>query len=240
MHFIDLTFPRIADNLALEEALLDEAECGRWQSEVLRFWNANSVFVVLGRSSRYQDEIRVSVVEQRNIPVFRRISGGMSVVCAPGCMFYCVLLSLKFRPHLRMLDSAHQFVIDQLRHAVQIATDSKIKMDGTCDLVVGGKKFSGNSLRIGRDWLIYHGTLLLEMDLNLVEDLLKHPPREPTYREGRKHTDFLTNLSASSSSLKQALIETWSASPTDERLPYDRISQLVEEKYSRREWNLQR
>lgn len=63
-------------------------------------------------------------------------------------------------------------------------TVPQLAFQGTCDLVVEGKKISCNSVRLGRDWMLYHGTLLLDMDLRLVDCLLKHPPREPDYRQG--------------------------------------------------------
>jgi lipoate-protein ligase A len=31
-------------------------------------------------------------------------------------------------------------------------------------------------------------------DVSLIERYLKHPKREPDYRKGRKHSEFVTNL----------------------------------------------
>ena len=45
------------------------------------------------------------------------------------------------------------------------------------DLVLGDLKFSGNSARCRRRWLLYHGTLLYDFPLALVARCLKMPPR---------------------------------------------------------------
>ena len=51
---LDLTLPNAAENLALEEALLDDAECGIGPGSVLRLWEPATPCVVIGRSSRVE------------------------------------------------------------------------------------------------------------------------------------------------------------------------------------------
>ena len=70
--------------------------------------------------------------------------------------------------------------------------------EGASDLVipeqpVGAEKISGNALRVRRRSVLYHGTLLDTFPLELIGQLLRHPPREPEYQHQRSHTDFLTN-----------------------------------------------
>ena len=56
MHFLDLTLPSAAENLALDEALLLEAECGRG-GEVLRLWEWPAPAVVLGSACVLRDDV---------------------------------------------------------------------------------------------------------------------------------------------------------------------------------------
>ncbi len=239
MRYLELTLPSIAQNLALDEALLEDAQAGDAQVETLRIWQARSRFVVLGRSSRVAEEVRQSSAREMSVPVFRRVSGGATVVAGPGCMFYALVLSLERRPHLRMLDVAHQMVMGSLQSALKPLVPH-IELDGTCDLVVGSRKVSGNSVRLVRDWMLYHGTLLLDMDLTLADRLLKHPPREPDYRGGRTHADFLANLQISFSKSAAALRSHWQADSLCDSLPEARIELLVRDKYSQDAWNLSR
>lgn len=239
MQYYEVTLPSVAENLALDEALLEQAQAGPAGTESLRIWQADSPFIVLGRSSRVADEVHDRCAQQQAIPVFRRVSGGATVVAGPGCMFYALVLSLEQRPQLRMIDQAHQFVMGQMQSALQ-ALVPQLEFDGTCDLVVTGRKVSGNSVRLIRDWMLYHGTLLLDMDLTLVDRLLKHPPREPEYRAGRTHADFLANLQIPYQAAASALYAKWPIASKVKSLPLARIQSLVRDKYSQDSWNLAR
>ena len=209
MEFLDVTFPTIEENLAFEEAMLLVAE-DEYPEETLRLWDARQPFIVLGRGSKRANEVDLAAAAEARVPCFRRISGGATVVAANGCMFYAVVLSLQKRPHLRMLDQAHQFVLGELVQALR-PLQPDIEVAGTSDLVVGGRKVSGNSLRVTRDWLLYHGTLLLDMDLSLVATYLHHPPREPEYRGYRGHAEFLTNLHIDRQAVADGLQNAWNA-----------------------------
>ena len=53
---LDLTLHTPAENLALDEAILNQMDEGRYQFDILRFWEPQTPFVVLGRGSKYLDE----------------------------------------------------------------------------------------------------------------------------------------------------------------------------------------
>jgi lipoate-protein ligase A len=152
---------------------------------------------------------------------------------------YAVLLSYQQRPELRMLDQAHRVVMETLIDALS-PLQPQIAWDGTCDLIVGGRKVSGNSLRCRREWLLYHGTLLLDMDLTLLDRFLLHPPREPEYRQKRRHADFVSNLALPASELASRLASAWGADRPPPPVPMDRIERLVRERYTNRAWNHER
>ncbi len=240
MRYLDLTLPSPAENLALEDALLQRADAGEFHHELLRLWDAHQVFVVLGRSSRLRDEVHWETAERLGIPILRRITGGATIAAAPGCMFYAVLLSLARRPELRMLDQAHRFVMERVRRAVgQLGIAARV--DGHCDLVVGDRKTSGNSLRIQRNWMLYHGTLLLDMDLGWTDRLLAHPPREPSYRRQRPHRAFLANLEIPRSCMAEALRSAWRAEPLGETdMPPLDLVPLLADRYANPTWNRMR
>jgi len=50
MRYLDLTLPSPAENLALDEALLEEAEASGRPTETLRLWEPRQPAVVVGRS----------------------------------------------------------------------------------------------------------------------------------------------------------------------------------------------
>ncbi|MDG2221235.1 MAG: lipoate--protein ligase family protein [Rubripirellula sp.] len=181
-----------ADHLALDEALLlaaDEGEIG----ESIRFWEFSAPAVVAGRSTRIDDEIDLQYCKRHAIPVLRRCSGGATVVGGPGCLMYSVVLSLAGDDSLRKIDIAHKFVMSRILAALQSQV-IETEWQGICDLTWQNRKCSGNSLKISRNHLLYHGTILYGMELDTMVCALQFAPRQPDYRAGRDHRDFVTNL----------------------------------------------
>jgi lipoate-protein ligase A len=239
MDLFDLTLPTPEENLALDEALLERAEESESPREMLRTWETSEPFVVLGRSSQATREVNLEVCRQRGIRVLRRTSGGASVVVAPGSLMYAVVLSYERRPALHSLDEAHRLVLQTMLKAIRPLVADAAHC-GTSDLALGTQKFSGNSVRCKRRSLLYHGTLLYAMDLSLVGECLAMPPRQPDYRQNRGHAEFVANLPIDAAALRKALITAWQAEPTKNDWPRERVRQLVQERYGRKEWNLQR
>ena len=239
MQYLDLTLPTPAENLALDEALLEAAERAGRPAETLRLWEPDRPMVVVGRSSRVAAEVRLDVCRRRGIPVLRRVSGGAAVVTGPGCLMYAVVLSCRLRPALRAVDHAHRFVLATLASALRPLVP-EVVCRGTSDLAIGELKFSGNSLRVKRDHLLYHGTLLYDFPLELIEDCLEMPPRQPDYRNGRSHGGFVANLPLPASAIRPVLLTVWDATEPRADWPREATVRLAAEKYSRREWNERR
>jgi lipoate---protein ligase len=99
------------------------------------------------------------------------------------------------------------------------------------------RKFSGNSQRRHKHYLLFHGTFLLDFDLALVGEYLKFPSRQPEYRSSRSHGEFLTNLQVPAARVKDAMRRVWLAEQELLYPPLDRVSSLTREKYATREWN---
>lgn len=240
MELLELTLPTPAENLALDEALLEEAESAETPRETLRIWESPSVAVVLGRSSRAADEARRDECQRLGAPVLRRASGGAAVVIGPGCLMYSVVLSYVRRPELAMLDEVHRFVLGRVAEGVRRAGPA-VELKGISDLVLEDRKFSGNSLRCKRGHVLYHGTLLYAFPLELLEQLLGVPPRQPDYRQGRRHGQFVTNLPTTAAALRAGLIEAWGVRRDDGSPLRANVTRMVEqfvaERYSQASWN---
>ncbi|QEG21716.1 lipoate--protein ligase family protein [Mariniblastus fucicola] len=239
MKLLDLTLSPVL-NLSLDDALIESAEAADSHSEVLRLWEPESPMVVIGRSSPLEKEINIAHCHANDVPVFRRISGGQSIVTGPGCLMYAVLLDYRKRPELRMLDQAHDFAIRQLAGALS-RVGIETEMKGTCDLTFKGRKFSGNALRCKRNWFLYHGTIILDdFDLDLISSCLGEPNRQPDYRHGRSHESFVTSIPASATDVKSALVKQWSATERFDSEPLAQAAALAEklaaEKYADPDW----
>ena len=237
MQLLDLTLPTPEENLALDEALLEAAERGAIADEVLRLWEPQAPFIVLGRSSQVALEVDQQACRSRGIPILRRSSGGATVVTGAGCLMYAVVLDLDRQPHLRAIDEIHAFVLGKLCSDLNSLIPG-ISRQGTSDLALENRKFSGNSLRVKRNHALYHGTLLYDFPLLLVAELLSAPPRQPEYRQGRPHDEFVRNVPISGDALRHALGATFAATVPLPDWPEAAVAALVAEKYSLPSWNL--
>lgn len=241
MYHLPLTLETPAANLALDEALLDAAVDGQLPGEVLRLWESPSYFAVLGRSSPVA-EVHADACRRDNVAVLRRASGGATILTGPGCLMYAVVLDAERRPELRSVDRAHELVLDTIVQALAPFAPGIVR-HGTSDLTIPAErpgappvKFSGNSLRLKRHRLLYHGTLLYDFPLNQVETWLAAPARRPAYRGERDHHQFVTNLPATRDALASALTAAWSANEPLTNWPRERTEELAASRYSTLEW----
>lgn len=239
MQLLDLTLPTPAENLALDEALLERAQDEHATTGILRLWESEVISVVVGRATKVDQEVDRPACRQLGVPVLRRTSGGAAVLIGPGCLMYSVVLAYETHPPLRIIHEAHRHVLGVVSRALARLLPG-VEPAGTSDLAVAGRKFSGNSLRCKRDHLLYHGTLLYDFPLHLIETCLKMPPRQPDYRAGRPHEAFVMNLPLAGRDLRAALVEAWRVESTMTLWPQRRTGELVENRYTRDDWNLQR
>jgi lipoate---protein ligase len=236
MQLLDLTLPIAAENLALDEALLEEAESSASPCETLRLWESRTNVVVVGRSSRIDEEVRRDACRRLDIPVLRRISGGAAVAAGPGCLMYALILNRAWHGGLATMDKVHRFVLGTFAKALEGMAPG-VSCQGVSDLAVGGRKFSGNSVRCKRSHLLYHGTLLYNFPLDVIDRCLAMPPRQPEYRNSRPHVEFTRNFPARADDIRKALANAWDAVGPPADWPQEATRRLADEKYNCPAWN---
>jgi len=239
LRILDLSLPSPAANLACDEALLDAAEQDG-AGELLRFWESTTPFVVVGYANKVKEEVNIEACRVAGVPILRRCSGGGTVLQGPGCLNYSLVLNCGDDAAHQSIASTNRFVMDRNRQALAALLGKRVTVEGHTDLAVADLKFSGNAQRRKRHWLLFHGTFLLNFDLDLIEKLLLPPSRQPRYRQGRSHAAFLTRLPVTSDAIKSALGQAWNAGATATKFPEARLARLVADKYARDEWNLSR
>lgn len=226
-----------AANLAADEALLDWCEAGE-NRQALRFWESPVHFVVLGYGNRAAEEAHLEECRAANVPVLRRCSGGGTVLQGPGCLNYSVVLEIARTPELESITATNRFVMERNRAVLAESLGRPVSVEGFTDLAIGGRKFSGNAQRRKRRCLLFHGTILVNFDLELVTRFLRPPPRQPEYRRARPHGEFITNLPLAAADVKTALARAWNAGGTLSENLDGAVAQLVEERYGSDDWNL--
>lgn len=234
MDCLDLSLPTPEENLAADEALWEAVEAGG--PEVLRFWESPVPFVVLGYANRAAREVDLAACRARGVPVLRRCTGGGTVLQGPGCLNYTLALRIEERGPTAGIPGTNLWILNRHANALAALTGQPVRRRGETDLAIGERKFSGNAQRRGRRALLFHGTVLLDLDLALVTALLPAPSREPDYRGGRAHADFLLNLHRPAVAVKEALRRVWGAETPAAAPARERLAELVAARYGRPEW----
>ena len=238
LRHLDLTLRTPAENLACDEALLEACESGGGAG-VLRFWEAREHFVVLGYANKARSEVNLEACRASQVPVLRRCSGGGTVLQGPGCLNYSLVLKIDgAESALQSITQTNCFVMQRNREALAALLGTPVWIEGTTDLALNDLKFSGNAQRRKRDYLLFHGTFLLDFDLALVQKFLLPPTKEPEYRRQRSHTEFLTRLPLPAEAIKAGLRKIWNATESLAENFQPAMDQLVREKYGREDWNL--
>lgn len=179
------------ENLSIEEAILNSIDKPNLSTCSLRFWESPSYFVVLGRSNKSSVEVNESVCSQKNIPILKRCSGGGTVLQGPGCLNYALIQTID--SNTENITLANNYVMGKVKEAISMQC-SDIHIKGYTDLTQGNVKFSGNAQKRKRYAFLFHGTILYNFNLNLVEEVLAFPSKWPSYREKRSHINFIKNI----------------------------------------------
>jgi lipoate---protein ligase len=237
VHYLDATLPEVAENVALDEALLVEAE-ERDGPSTLRLWELDHLAVVLGASCRLLENVRVEACRADGLAIARRSSGGGTVVIGPGALNFSVVLPIDASPELKGVDTAQRFVLGRTLDAIRKA-GPLAEMLGSGDLTIGLRKFSGSAQRRLRRHVLIHASLLYDFPLDAIGRYILMPPRRPSYREDRTHAEFVTNLPLPRERLVAALREAWLPADLPEApsvIPEETFRTLFETKFSEIGW----
>ena len=151
-------------NLAIEYYLLNEIEL---DEPILLFYiNDNSI--IIGKNQNAYEEVNTTYVEENNVNVVRRFSGGGAVYHDLGVLNFC-FITKDDGDSFRNFAKFTQPVIDAL-HKMGVE-DAELR--GRNDLVIGDKKFSGNAMYTKNGRMTSHGTLMFDSQIDAVVGALK-------------------------------------------------------------------
>ena len=238
MFLIDSPSHNAYFNIAAEEYLLN-----RFPEEDLFFLYVNAPSIIVGKFQNTLAVINLDYVNEKDIKVVRRMSGGGTV--------YHDLGNLNFSFHTLL--GQNDFMDFSLFTAPVIDLLNNLgvpaELKGRNDLLVDGKKFSGNAKLARQGKMIQHGTLLVNSEMEVLSEALTVNPLKFIDKATKSTRSRVTNLSeylpedVDTEKLKSLLTEEIiRKNPhaaryelTEEDLAG--IQQLVTEKYETWEWN---
>ncbi len=172
-------------NLAAEEYLLEN-----FNESVFRLWR-NSDSIIVGRNQNAYAEIDTEWVSANKVPVVRRMTGGGAVFHDLGNVNFSF-----FDTKIAGQDSNDMFrkftrpILDALQ---SLGVDAYL--EGRNDLLIDGKKFSGNAMCFYKDRVLQHGTLLFSLSMHSLAKALKERPEKFDGKAVKSNRSRVTNIS---------------------------------------------
>ena len=222
-------------NLASEEYLLKERK-----ENFIYLW-INAPAVIVGVNQNTVQEVNLDYTSSHGIKVVRRQTGGGAVYHDLNNVCYTVIA-----PYDENADAYREFTAPVIEYLNSLGV--KAEFSGRNDIVVDGKKISGNAQTVFGGRIMHHGTLLFDTDMTALTFALK-PNKLKTESKGIKSvrarvTNIREYLPATTiSEFKNGLAEYFKKTCDEYRLTESdiaAINKLVADKYSKYEWNIGR
>lgn len=148
-------------NLATEEYFLKN-----FQEDFFMLWRSKPS-VVVGKHQNALAEINHDFVQKHQIPVARRLSGGGTVFHDPGNVNFTFIRNVKDISEVNFKVFTVPVVAALKKLGVEAYTT------GRNDLLIDGKKISGNAEHVHKNRVLHHGTLLFDSHLEALKGALK-------------------------------------------------------------------
>lgn len=166
MYFYRMRSTDIRDNLATEQYLMNNVEF----DEPLVLFYIQKPCIIVGRHQNTLEEINLDYVKEHDITVTRRISGGGAVYDDLGNISFSFVVNSD-NDNFGNFKKLTKPIIDALKDMG--ATTAEVS--GRNDLMVDGKKFSGNAMYTKNGKMFSHGTLAYDVDLSVLSNALNVP-----------------------------------------------------------------
>lgn len=232
-----ITDPRT--NLALEEYALRNFEHDR---NYLLFY-INEPSIIIGRNQNTLEEINHEYVNEKGIHVVRRISGGGAVYHDHGNLNFSFITNYD----KSFLNNFKKFTgpVIEVLHSMGV----EAYLSGRNDILVEGRKISGNAQFSSARRMFSHGTLLLNSNLGEVSNALNVKMSKIQSKGHKSVRSRVANISEflpdslPIDDFRSALLEGLYKSRDDFQIrhltptEWEGVKKLKEEKYDTWNWN---
>ena len=223
-------------NLAMEEYVMKH-----FDEDLFMLWR-NAPSIIVGRNQNTLQEVNYDYVKARHIPVVRRMSGGGAVFHDLGNINFTFVQSGEsgFSDYAKFTRP----IIDYLK-----TLGIEAYLQGRNDLMIDGKKISGNAQYMEKGRTLHHGTLLFDANMTDISEALRVNPLKIQSKGVKSVAKRVGNISAYLSApmdvqtFMKGLEDYVAALGGDIRVvdldqgQLAQVNQLVKEKYETWEWN---
>lgn len=238
IRIVETGFNPAAQNMAIDEALIESVG----EVPILRIYGWRPAAVSIGYFQSMNEEVDFTKCREIGVDIVRRLTGGGAVLHE-----YELTYSFISRRYPQNIVESYKWICDAI-----VISIKRLGFDASFvplnDIVIAGKKVSGNAQTRRKGVLLQHGTILLGVDVNKMFSVLKVPSeklRDKIIKDVKERVTSLagTTYDNMATSLKTSFAAKFEAKLIDDTLSTEEISHarwLAERKYSSNEWNLRR
>jgi len=156
-----------------------------------KIWQPDKLYVVLGRSNDAEGSLVMENIIKDNITVLKRPSGGEAVILSPAMLVFSA--KIRFERDMNTKQIFNRINANLINRLSALGIKD-LHSRGISDLSIGARKILGSSMYLNKETIFYHAVLNISEEVSLISRYLSHPKREPDYRKGRGHTEFVTSI----------------------------------------------
>ena len=172
----------------MPDAVLIDPDAG---DTAFMVWRPAETCIVLGSSNKAETAVHVEQAEADGVIIYKRPSGGQTVILTPETL----VISIRF--FSESLDNPRTY-FRKINKLIMEGLDgigiSNLSEQGISDIAIGNRKILGSSIYRKKSMVLYHAVLNVSESPGKIGRYLRHPEREPEYRKGREHGEFVTSL----------------------------------------------
>lgn len=185
MYYVIMKSHDIRENLATEQYLMNAKQF----DEPLLLFYYEKPSVIVGRNQNTLEELNQKYVEDHNIVVTRRLSGGGAVYHDLGNLCFSFVVDSDSE-EFGDFKSFTQPIVD----AIHTLGATSAEVSGRNDMLVDGKKFSGSAMYTRNGKTFSHGTLMLDVDMSVIPNVLNVPEDKIKSKGIKSVKSRVTNL----------------------------------------------
>jgi lipoate-protein ligase A len=235
---VETRFNSAALNMAIDEALIESVS----EMPILRIYGWRPAAVSIGYFQSMNEEVDVPKCREIGVDIVRRLTGGGAVLHE-----YELTYSFISRRYPQNIVESYKWICDAI-----VISINRLGFDASFvplnDIVIAGKKVSGNAQTRRKGVLLQHGTILLDVNVDKMFSILKVPSEKLRDKIIKDVKESVTSLAGTTYDDMATLLKASFAAKFEAKLIADTLSTeeigharwLAERKYSNNEWNLRR
>jgi lipoate---protein ligase len=210
----------------------------------LHLYRRDKPTISLGYFENVEESVNLDIAKEHGVYLVRRISGGSAIFTDPNQIIFSVILDNEMVPESP--NETFPIVCGGIVKALSVlGLEAEFKPIN--DVLVNGKKISGSAQTRKWDVVLQHGTLIVDADFGLMFRVLRTKKKKVKTQEGMTSLAKELGRVPSMDEVKVAIVKGFSRQFNVEvvkgvltHFEKSTIDRLIEEKYGREEYTLQR